>query len=218
MHPKHADPAYPIHDLLARRWSPYAFSDKPVRREDLAALFEAARWSASSFNEQPWRYFVAISDEPEEHAKMLSVLVEANREWARRAPVLALGLAKMTFTRNGKPNRVALHDLGAASASLTLEATSRGLCVHQMAGILPDRAREVFGIPEDFSVETALAIGYAEDGDPSGQDAQPRSRKPLSELVFSGTWERPAETVRRRAASWTAPSQLTRARRNCRSC
>ncbi len=194
MHLKHADPAYPIQDFLARRWSPYAFSSKAVASEDLATLFEAARWSASSFNEQPWRYIVAAKSEPEEHAKLLSTLSEPNREWAQHAAVLALGLAKTTFTRNGKPNRVALHDLGAASASLTVEATARGLAVHQMAGILPDRAREIFGVPDDFTVETALALGYAADDGPFAErDAKPRTRKPLSEFVFSGSWGEPAD-------------------------
>lgn len=194
MHPKHADPDHPIHDLLARRWSPYSFSDRPVPREDLAALFEAASWAASSFNEQPWRYIVATKDNPEEYEKLLDALNEKNREWARHVPVLALAVKKNTFTRNGKPNRVALHDLGAASASLTVEATHRGLHVHQMAGILPDKAREIFSVPEDFDVEVGMAIGYVdEDGPLAEKDEGSRSRKPLSESVFSGSWNTPAD-------------------------
>ncbi len=194
MHPKHANPNHPIHDIFKQRWSPYQFSERKVSRHDLASIFEAASWAASSFNEQPWRYIMATKDEPEEFQKVLSSLNEKNREWARNAPVLALGVKKKTFTHSGEPNRVALHDLGAASATLTYEATLRDLNVHQMAGILPDKAREIFGVPDDYDVEVGIAIGYpAEDGPFIERDRQPRTRKPLDEFVFSGSWGHPAE-------------------------
>jgi nitroreductase len=157
---------------------------------DLKALFEAASWAANSFNEQPWRYVVATKDDREEYERLLSCLNEGNQGWARHAPVLALGVYKTTFTHNGKPNRVAFHDLGAASANLTVEATARGLVVHQMAGILPDRARDLYGVPEEFEVATALAIGYAGDLEEADEklaqrDRKPRVRKDLGEFVFS---------------------------------
>lgn len=184
---KRAQPDHPIADVLTGRWSPYVFSSRSVSAEDLRSVFEAARWSASSFNEQPWRYVVARKEDGEGFERLLSVLLPGNQAWARHAPVLALGLAKKTFTRNGKPNRVALHDLGAASASLTAEATTRGLNVHQMAGVDTERAHAAVGAPDDFEVVTALAIGYAGDEGDEGlleRDARPRSRKPLDEMVF----------------------------------
>ena len=194
---KHATPDHPIHDLISTRWSPYNFSSRPVPREDLLSVFEAARWAASSFNEQPWRYVVATRDSPEDFERILGCLLEGNQAWARHAPVLALGCARSTFTRNDRYNRVALHDLGLASASLSLEATSRGVFVHQMAGLVPDRAREVFAIPDQFEVVTALALGYrAEsdtgDADLASRDERPRSRRTLSEFVFGGAWGSPA--------------------------
>jgi nitroreductase len=192
-HPKQVNPDHPIHELLVKRWSPYAFSDRPVAEEDLRALFEAARWTASSFNEQPWRYLVATRKDPEEFGRLLSCLVEGNQPWAKSAPVLALGCVSLKFALNGKPNAAAVHDLGLASASLTLEATARGLFVHQMIGILPDRARELYRIPEDVQPKTGLAIGYA--ADPGAlpekyreRDLAPRPRKPLAEFVFGGEW------------------------------
>src|SRR6516165_12000983 len=115
---KQAAPGHPIHELLVRRWSPYAFSDWPVSDDDLRALFEAARWAASSYNEQPWRYIVANRDDAEAFARLLGCLVEGNREWARAAPVLALGCVSELFKLNGKPNAAAQHDLGLASATL----------------------------------------------------------------------------------------------------
>lgn len=198
---KEADTVYPILDVIARRWSPYGFDPRPVAAEDLGAVFEAARWAASSFNEQPWRYLVATAGDTADFDRMLSCLTEANRAWARRASALALGVASLAFERNGKPNTAAIHDLGQASAHLALEATSRGLSVHQMKGILPDKARELYGVPEGFEVVTALAIGHAADPDTlTGRfreaDTKRRGRRPLPEFVFSGRWGESAGFLR----------------------
>ncbi len=174
---------------IANRWSPYAYSDKPVSDGDLQALFEAARWAASSFNEQPWRYVYARQADKEDFERLLGTLMEANQAWAGKAPVLALGLAKTTFSRNERPNRVAQHDLGAASATLSIEAAARGLCVHQMAGLDTAAAHEAVGAPEDLEVVTAMAIGYAsQEGDPAllERDAKTRTRKPVGEIAFKG--------------------------------
>ncbi len=195
--PKQAKPDHAIHELIARRWSPYGFADRPVSQDDLRSLFEAARWSASSYNEQPWRYIVATRDDAEGFARLLSCLVEGNQAWAKAAPVLALGCTSLKFALNGKPNAAAIHDLGLASATLTFEATARGLFVHQMIGILPDKARAVYGVPEGFQPLTGLAIGYAADPNSLPEkfrerDLAPRPRKPLAEFVFAGHWGQPA--------------------------
>ncbi len=185
---------HPIERLLAERWSPYAFEDRRVEGADLAALFEAARWAASSRNEQPWRFLVATRDDPEQHARLASCLLEGNHAWAHVAPVLVLALIRTDFTYNGQPNRTAGHDLGLAVGNLTVEATARGLAIHQMAGILPDRARELFDVPEGFEPVTVLAIGYAgdaDDGPLAKRDRSPRSRRPLAETVFGGRFGRP---------------------------
>ena len=192
---------HPIHELLARRWSPHAFQDRPVPAEDLRSLFEAARWAASSYNEQPWSYIVATKDKPEEFNRLLSCLVEGNQVWAKAAPVLALGVVTLRFKRNNKENKAAVHDLGLAAGNLVMEATARGLFVHQMIGILPDKARELYQIPQDSEAWTALAIGYRKepDGLPDNlkeRELTPRQRKPLSQFVFTGKWGSPSPLVR----------------------
>ena len=111
MNEKKASTDYPINKLLAERWSPYGFEDRPVAPDDLRSLFEAARWAPSSYNEQPWSFFVATKDDPKEFERLLSCLVEANQAWAKAAPVLALGVVNLRFTRNNKENRAAVHDL-----------------------------------------------------------------------------------------------------------
>lgn len=194
---KRAKTHHPIHEYLQLRWSPVAFASKLVEKETLRSLFEAARWAASSFNEQPWSYLVATKDEPEEFQKMLGVLVEGNQAWAKNAPVLAISVAKKTFAQNGKPNRFSWHDVGQASANLTFEATSRGLAVHQMAGFNPGKTRELYGIPDDYEPVAAMAIGYPGDVDQLPEDLRnrekaERTRKPLTEFVFTGQWGKSA--------------------------
>lgn len=189
---------YPIHELLARRWSPRAFADRSVAPATLGALFEAARWAASAFNEQPWRFIVARREEKAAFADLLGCLVEFNQGWARNAPVLALGLAKHTYTQTGETNDYARHDLGLATAQLVVQATALGLYAHPMAGIVPDKARAQYAIPADFEVVTGLAIGYL--GDPATlpddlrqREIEPRRRRPLAEQVFTGSWDTPAK-------------------------
>jgi nitroreductase len=184
---------YPIHELIASRWSPYSFANRSVSNEDLRSLFEAARWASSSYNEQPWSYLVANREDADEFARLLSCLVEGNQAWAKAASVLALGISQLNSARDNQPNRAANHDLGLAAGALVLEATARGLAVHQMIGILPDKVRELYSVPEGHEPMTALAIGYA--GDPidlperlRARDAARRPRKPLKEFVFGGKW------------------------------
>ncbi|HMF18586.1 MAG TPA: nitroreductase family protein [Gemmataceae bacterium] len=188
-----AETKYPIQQVLAARWSPYAFAERSVSQADLRSLFEAARWAPSSYNEQPWSYIVASKENAPEFARLLSCLVEGNQAWAKVAPVLALGCTSLNFKLNGKPNAAAHHDLGLASGTLLVEATSRGLVVHQMIGILPDRARELYQIPADIQPLTGLAIGYEGDINKLPEnirerDKARRGRKPQSEFVFTGKW------------------------------
>jgi nitroreductase len=197
MNIKRASTNHPIVPLLAERWSPYGFADRPVSVSDLCSLFEAARWAASSYNEQPWNYLVASRDDEREFGRMLSCLVEANQEWAKAAPVLALGVVSLKFARNHRDNRAAVHDLGLATGNLLVEATARGLSVHQMIGILPEKAREIYRIPPYYEVWTAIAIGYRKDPasipeELKERDLTPRTRKALNEFVFSGSWHRPS--------------------------
>ena len=194
---------------IAERWSPRAFSSKPVEREKLLSVLEAARWAASSYNEQPWRFIVATKNDPgkggsTEFKQVLTCFREGNSSWAGAAPVIMLVLAKKTFSGGSKPgsnaNKHALYDTGAAVAQLSLQATALGLRVHQMAGILPDKARETFNIPEDFEVVAGLALGYAGDPAQLPKDLQAkergeRTRKPLSDFVFAGAFGRSAELL-----------------------
>jgi nitroreductase len=189
---------FPVHELIQNRWSPRAFSDKPVPQEVLRSLFEAARWAPSSSNEQPWVYIVATKDDPENFEKSLGALVEFNANWARKAAVLVIAVAELAFAKNNAPNRNAQYDVGAASLQLSIEATARGLVVHQMAGFDPETAKEAYDIPQGWEPIAAMAIGYPGDASSLPEPLQsrekaPRSRKRIREFVMSGQWGHTAE-------------------------
>jgi len=189
---KAAPAAAPIHELIRNRWSPRAFSDKLVPPTVLRSLFEAARWAPSSNNEQPWSFIVGAREDKENFDKILGTLVEFNAGWARHAAVLGIVVSKLQFS-NGTPNRNAFYDTGAASVLLTIEAVAQGLVTHQMGGFDPQKAKEIFGIPDGWEPIAAIAIGYP--GDPNSlpdklrdRELAPRTRKPLSDFVMTGHW------------------------------
>jgi nitroreductase len=194
---KHAPEVEGVLPLFHARWSPRSFSDREVAPADLAKVFEAARWAASSFNEQPWRFLVGTRN-TEPYNKILDSLMPFNQAWAGNAPVLILGTAKTKFSHNDAPNRVAMYDLGAAASYLTLQAAALGLSAHQMGGFDQDTARKSFGIPDDYLFGSVIALGYQAEPDAlpndqmKTQEKAPRTRKPLSEIVFSA-WETPAD-------------------------
>lgn len=189
---------HPIIEPLRQRWSPVAFDPRPVPTEKLLSLFEAARWSASCFGEQPWRFIVGVKDtDPATFEKLASTLAAGNA-WAKEVPVLILGIAKKTFDYNGSENRFAAYDVGQAVGQLSVQAASDGLFLHQMGGFDAAMAQEIFAIPENFAPMAMIALGYLGDAALLADEKQrerhnnpKRVRKPLAELVFT-EWEKPA--------------------------
>jgi nitroreductase len=197
MQQKPAQTQVQIHDIIQARWSPRAFNaDKPVSRDNLLALLEAARWAPSCFNDQPWRFVVCDKSSDQagwQHA--LSVVSEKNRRWAKNAPVLILSVAMENFNHNGQVNRWAMYDTGAATAGLCLQASALGISVHQMGGFDADKAREVFKLPQDCMPMAMMAVGYQADVDVLDDDFKQaelaqRSRAALSERFYAGQWGR----------------------------
>lgn len=186
---------HPIHDVLRARWSPRAFAAQPVTEEQLLSLFEAARWSPSGGNMQPWSFIIARSADAETYARMVSILNPSNARWAEAAPVLILAIAKRERSP-GVDNLWASYDLGQSMAHLSVQATALGLVVHQMGGFDRARAREVFAVPEGYDPLVVAVVGVV--GDPAilpdelrEREIQPRTRKPLTEFVFEGAWAQP---------------------------
>ena len=197
-HEKKKAPQIPgVLPVFHERWSPRSFQDRSVSRETLARIFEAARWAASSNNEQPWRFLVGTRGSETYH-KIFESLVEFNQKWAHTAPVLVLGTARATFSRGGAGNRHALYDLGAATSYMTLQAAALGLASHQMGGFDPGKARTLLGIPEEYEMGAVIALGYQDDPAKLSDSAlieretAPRTRKPLEEMVFDA-WAHPMD-------------------------
>jgi len=192
--PNNRVPDAPVNPMFLDRWSPRAFDPAPIPEEDVATLFEAARWAPSCFNDQPWLFVYGTSDE--ERGIFLEILTETNRVWARNAPILAILFARRTFARGGRLNRHAGHDCGAAWVSLAFQARMLGLYAHGMAGFSQARAYELLNVPEaEYEAMTAIAIGAYGDRDALPPEVkqweQPNDRKPLAEVAIKGKYQSP---------------------------
>ena len=192
---KRATTSVPIHDLMARRWSPRAYdASKPVTREQLAVLVEAGRWAPSCYGDEPWRYLVwDKSRDAQGWQKAFACLGESNQKWCKNVPLLMLSCAGSAFAHNGKPNRWGQHDTGAASVSMALQAVALGLIVHQMGGFDAEKARAAFAIPAEYTPMAMIAIGYQAVPDVLEEEIKkkelaPRARKPVAGRFFEGAW------------------------------
>lgn len=185
----------PVAEAIRERWSPYAFDrEKPVEPAKLLACFEAARWAASSQNEQPWAFVVGDRDNaPETWRTLFDLLAEGNKTWAKNVPVLILSVVRLHFDKTGQVNPTALHCVGLAVQNFVLQAVELGLSTHQMGGYDRVKAREVFAIPETHAPVAVIALGYDAPSesleDPKLRDRHTnpeRTRKPLKSFVYSG--------------------------------
>lgn len=182
-----------IHPFLRGRTSPRAYSNQVVAQEKIKQIFEASRWGASAFNEQPWRYIYATKAETEKYAKLRELLDPWNQAWSEEAPVLAMAVRKKTFTYDGKVNPFSDHDMGMAQANIGFQASSLGVSVHPMAGFDAAKAKEVLGIPDDFEPMTMMTMGYRGNVKNLPEnlvegELKARERLPLESFVFEGKW------------------------------
>lgn len=184
-------PAYPVNELILSRWSARAMSGESLTDAELMALFEAARWAPSSYNNQPWRFIYAKRGTPAWDV-FLDLLVPFNRQWAQHASVLVVIVSKNTFDHNGKPSDTHSFDTGAAWQNLALQAETQNLVAHGMQGFDYDKAHKALNIPDGYTVEAMCAIG--KPGKLSGLSEElrtrevPSERKPLTALVFEGSF------------------------------
>lgn len=188
----------PIHELLAARWSGRAFdAGKPVAREQVIALLEAARWAPSCYGDQPWRFVICNRGEDEAAwQQAFDCLAPGNQAWVKDAPLLLLVCADTLFNHNDQPNRWAQYDSGAAAENLCLQAEALGLMAHQMGGFDVDKARVTFNVPERYVPMAMACVGFPADIDTLSAEVReretaPRKRRALGELFFAGTWARP---------------------------
>ena len=190
---------HPIMSVLTQRRSARGYTSQPVPTDVLNQVFAAASSSASCYGEQPWRFLIGTrQSSPEAYDKILVSFAEFNQAWANKAPVLGVGVAKLNFSHDGNPNGWAKYDVGQASATLAIQAAELGLQLHQMAGFAPDSLRTAFSIPAGYEPVVVFTLGYPGDLDAMPDAARerelvPRTRKPLADFVFEGSWPTPGQ-------------------------
>jgi len=196
---KRTNPFYQIHNLLEKRWSPRAFNGQKIEKEKLQRIFEAARWSPSASNEQPWYYIVGEKGD-ETFTKIFDTLVEFNQLWVKTAPLAVIAIGRVQLLKSGKENPWFRYDVGQSVAHMTFQAMSEGLYVHQMGGFDAEKARLMFDIPEGYEVISAVVIGYPGDYKVLHPNLQKlelaeRERKSTDAFVFSTTFGGKTELI-----------------------
>ena len=190
--------ATPIHDLLAQRWSPRAFdAQRTLAREQVLALMEAARWAPSCFGDEPWRFIVCDrAHDPRGWQRAFNCLAEGNQAWVKNTPLLIVVGVDSQFRHNGKENRWAQYDTGAASMSICLQAVALGLAAHQMGGFDASQLQAALAVPANIRLMSVIAVGYQATPEHLGPDLQqteiaPRKRQALSAVCFESQWDKP---------------------------
>lgn len=177
--------------LIVERWSPRAFDGTPVPAEDLSVILEAAGLAPSAFNYQPWRFLHATRGDAN-WDRFLSLLIPFNASWAQQAGALVIIVSDTNLLGpNGlNPSHSHSFDAGAAWALLALQATALGYHAHGLTGVDFDKARAELGVPDDFRIEAAVAIGRKTDPDilPEALRAReaPSGRHPLARISAAG--------------------------------
>lgn len=186
---QHRKSDYDISPLILNRWSPRAMTGAEIDEQELMAVFEAARWAPSSYNNQPWRFIYAKRN-TEHWDRLFNLMVEFNQSWAKNAAVLVVIISKKTFDHNGQPSITHSFDAGAAWENMALEAARRGYVMHGMQGFDYDKAKKALGIPEVYNLEAMVAIGKRAKKSDLPIELQerevPSERKPLKEIVMEG--------------------------------
>jgi nitroreductase len=187
--------AYDIDPVNTNRWSPRSFLSKPVEERDLLGILEAARWAPSAFNDQPWRFIVARSEE--DRQKFYSFISEFNLVWCKSAPVLIM-IVSQSVTERGD-SRSHAFDTGASWGLMSLEAARKGLSTHAMTGFDFAKAREVLNVPEGYELQALIAIGYRGPKEQLPESLrereQPSPRRAIEESLFEGGFQQPLKKV-----------------------
>lgn len=188
---------YSIHPLILNRWSPRAMTGEEMTEKELMALFEAARWAPSSYNNQPWRFLYARKNTPS-WPLFFNLMVEFNQGWTKNASALVVAISAKNFEHNNKPARTHSFDSGAAWMSMAIEGAWRGYVMHGMEGFDFEKAKTDLGIPDDYQVEAMIAIGKRAPMSQLSPELQkreaPSDRRPLGEIAIEGKFKKVKKT------------------------
>ncbi|WP_265442936.1 nitroreductase family protein [Flexivirga meconopsidis] len=198
----------PIDPLLRDRRSPSVFDPTHTLDDSqLASLLEAARWSPSWGNTQPWRFLVGRRGDAS-HARIVAALSRGNRQWAPAASAILIGLRQVGAEPDDPKGGLrtydyTAYDLGQSAAHLSVQAVSMGLAVHQFGGFDHDAIAAGFAVPPQWEVLSGIAVGRwlpsaerttdSPDVDQANveREERPRKRRPLDQLAFAERFGEP---------------------------
>ena len=177
---------------IKERQSPRSFLPKPIHKEQLQLLFEAARWAPSSFNSQPWRYFVAEKHENEMFFNtILGTMVEFNQKWASLAPVLVAVTCQKIYEHNQQLNISAWYDCGLSSQNLVIQAMNLGISAHIIGGFDRNKLAKELNLPDTMECISIITLGYQgpleilPEEIKKVETEKKRIRKTLNEIIFN---------------------------------
>lgn len=185
------DTDYPVDPLFLDRWSPRAYDGKPMPKDDVLTILDAARWAPSASNQQPWRFVYGLNGSAE-WEDFVGLLMEGNQRWAQNSSALIVILSRTYNLRDGEKKPAATHsfDAGAAWFALAMQAHKLGYHAHGMAGIFKDKILEQLNVPEGYAVEAMVAIGKIAHKstlpDDLAEREVPSQRLPFSQIAFEG--------------------------------
>lgn len=188
---KVAETINPVHHAIRERWSARSFSDKPISKQELDTIFEAASWAPSSMNEQPWVYVYASKGSPEFEA-LCDTLMPGNQPWAQHAAVLIASLTRKNHMSTGGANKYNWYDTGSANQNLLLQAASMGILGHVMGGFHKAKAEELLQLPDDLELVCFIVLGYNAPADEleepfRSRELAPRKRNPTNAFAFKNS-------------------------------
>ncbi|MEE4453770.1 nitroreductase family protein [Novosphingobium resinovorum] len=180
-----------IEKLIVDRWSPRAFDGSAIPQEDLDAILEAGGWAPSAYNVQPWTFLYAKKGDANWDL-LLSQLIDFNQGWAKEASALVFVVSDkfMRSDKGNTDNHSHSFDAGAAWALAAIQAQALGYHTHGMTGLKFGEAEAALGIPDDYRLEAAFALGKQGDKASLPEFLQERevasNRKPLAEIARAG--------------------------------
>ena len=163
-------------DVLLARWSPTsrdAAHELPPQAVD--HLLEAARWSPSAGNSQPWAFVTALRGDAT-HEQLVPLLAPSTRRWAPAASLLVVNLChRFVEGTDWDYSEFAEYDLGQSVAHMTIQAQAMGLHARQFRGFDRDAVEEALALPGHWVAMTMTAFGQPVAGSaPAGRERRPR--------------------------------------------
>ncbi|NLJ87857.1 MAG: nitroreductase [Epulopiscium sp.] len=165
-------------ELAKKRYSVRSYLDRPVEKEKLLQVLEAARIAPSAVNKQPWNFIVVTNENTKN-----KIAETYPREWFKTAPavIVVCGDHSKSWKRKDGKDHCNI-DVAIAIDHMTLAATDLGLGTCWVCAFDAKQCHKILGLPENLEVIALIPIGYPADTAPEN-----KNRMDISEIV---SWEK----------------------------